>query len=369
LCFISGAANFLNELDIASISNSFLPKDELEPISEVRARILCRILCRQDSTASLNLAGKLLLRGVNEAAFPIFLISEYSENCSDLSWDSFTADHVARLECIILDCAENPEESWALNALQNLCRARRDLADLVKDRASKNIGLTKDILLYCASPDDMTQLFASLAELLKMSDEQRREEPTHLLSRIEFNWAGKEDLFIQLLRLRDIRLATALLGEVVPFDNQSLEKLQIESVEWWLEWMMEKECESWFVLQLGSLLVQYLSDESRGQLVTEFNKTSSKFRRLLLHSALPFFDDLTTEAFSEDAISFILADLNREGSYSGSRGHLLGSIATDSFVTERLLPLLPTAKSPLSENLQAVLRQAGSRHGRRYIVE
>ena len=77
----------------------------------------------------------------------------------------------------------------------------------------------------------------------------------------------------------------------------------------------------------------------------------------------------TTDVFNEDAISFMLADLNREGSTHTFREHLLSSTATEKFVTERLLPLLPDAKPPLLINLKSVLKQAGTRHGRRYVFE
>src|ERR1017187_3602979 len=70
--------------------------------------------------------------------------------------------------------------------------------------------------------------------------------------------------------------------------------------------------------------------------------------------------------FGADAVSFLFADLNRAGSVERWRGHLLGT-ATEQFVNERLLPLVADAKPPLSDNLRKVLRQAGPRHGRRYV--
>ena len=103
--------------------------------------------------------------------------------------------------------------------------------------------------------------------------------------------------------------------------------------------------------------------------VLEFNKPSSKFRLLLFQFVLPHFTDITTDMFSEDAISFLLATLSEEGSASHFRGHPLGRTATEEFVTERLLPLLSDTKQPFLRNLRTVLRQAGSRHGRRYFVK
>ena len=73
--------------------------------------------------------------------------------------------------------------------------------------------------------------------------------------------------------------------------------------------------------------------------------------------------------FSEDAVSFLLADLSREKMRAYFSKHLLGRTATEQFVTERLLPLLADAKQPLLKNLYEVLKEAGSRHGRRYILE
>jgi hypothetical protein len=119
---------------------------------------------------------------------------------------------------------------------------------------------------------------------------------------------------------------------------------------------------------MARLFGRVLNAAGRQALLAEFNKSDSKFRRLLADFILLQRSDLTTDAFSEDGISFLLADLNRAGSAVGFVGHLLGVTATEQFVTERLLPLLSEAKPPLSENLRRVLKQAGSRHGRRYVV-
>jgi hypothetical protein len=90
---------------------------------------------------------------------------------------------------------------------------------------------------------------------------------------------------------------------------------------------------------------------------------------LLSRFVLPHRSDITTDVFSEDAISFLLADLSREKIRASFSEHLLARTATEQFVTECLLPLLADAKQPLLNNLHEVLKEAGSRHGRRYILE
>ena len=125
----------------------------------------------------------------------------------------------------------------------------------------------------------------------------------------------------------------------------------------------------WFVEQLGSLLGGHLTAEKEREFIAEFNRPDSQYRRLLQKYILPYFKGLSTDAFDESAISFLLADLSRQRAVSTYRGHLLGITATEQFTSRYLLPLLPEAKPPFLDNLLEVLDQAGSRHGRRYVID
>jgi hypothetical protein len=51
------------------------------------------------------------------------------------------------------------------------------------------------------------------------------------------------------------------------------------------------------------------------------------------------------------------------------RNSFLGGIATETFVEERLLPLLSNENEPFKSNLREVLKIAGRKHRRRYIKE
>lgn len=366
--FTSGAAAFLSGLDLSVIQREFLPSDQSTEVPRIHARILCNILQQHHTTAALDLAGELLLRGIDKAAVTIYFISKFGKAGKELSWASFTEAHVNRLETIMGD----PNDYWGSNALQTLCAARPDLADVVKQRASKNSILEKAILLYCILPSDPTPIFQALGEFIKMSSEERRQQLVQKLAGIRLDWAGKENLFVQLLRLRDERLASALMGHVSPISILNLGKLEIGPIDWWLDWMMGigTSNEGYFLLmQLGSLFAQHLNRDMQAEFVAEFNKSGSRFRGLLLHFVLPYFTDITTDDFSEDVNSFLLADLTREKSPDYFQRHLLANTATEQFVTERLLPLLQDAKQPLLKNLRSVIDQAGSRHGRRYGLE
>ena len=263
--------------------------------------------------------------------------------------------------------SDEKKQSWSLKALKCICGARPDLVKTVTAHALTASGIAKAALLYCASFADPEPVFEALTELAEASVEKRGQQPTQLLEQIELKWAGHEDLFVQLLRLRETPLALAILEQ--EYIYPTLGECEIGPIDWWLEWLLqERKAASgdWFCHRMACLFARVLNAGARHAFVAEFNRTASRFQSLLALSVLPCFPDLTTDAFCEDAISFLLADLNRAGSTSGWRSHLLGT-ATEQFVNERLLPLAANAKPPLSENLRKVLRQAGSRHGRRYV--
>ncbi len=363
--FISGAAEFLSGLDLSVIQQEFLPADRSKEISIVRGQVLCSILEEHHSTAALDLAGDLLCRGITEAATAIYFISNFAEPDDELSWDSYGPDHVRHLLSIL----GTEHSSEALDALKRLCAGRSDLSEAVRQEALKKSGIEKAVLMHCVSPDDFSPIFQALGELVEMGDEQRHEQPLQILDGLEYDWTGREELFVKLLRLQNARLATLLFGGSSPPTVPGLGNLNIGPIHWWLEWMMEVcagDADAWFLDQLGGLFGNHLNRDVQREFVLEFNKPSSKFRRLLFQLVLPHLPDITTDMLSEDAISFLLADLSDEGSALPSRGHLLGSTATEEFITECLLPLLSDIKQPLSKKLHIVLREAGSRHGKRY---
>ena len=362
--FIEGAAEFLSQLDLAVIRHGLLGEDPAAEISDFRSRLLCNVLWDRRSQAGLDLAGELVRRGVQEAAVSLYFIATFAESRDELSWVSFSSDHVRGLISMM-----DAEDSYALPALQPLCAARPDLAEIVEREAMGMSGISKAALLHCISPEDPNPVFRALEALVGMSDEELKREPVQMLETIKCDWTGRESLLVDLLRLRDVRLARAMFGGSAPPTLLGLGNLDIGPIDWWLDWMMDEWAEDgdgWFLMQLGGLFGHHLSADVQEEFVSEFNKPRSKFRSVLLHFVVPSLPDLSTDAFSEDAVSLLLDDLNRESGARSFQPHVLGSTATEEFVTERLVPLLAGAKEPGLSKLQAVLRQAGSRHNRRY---
>ena len=365
--FIVGAAEFLSHLDVEVIRQGFLGEDPAAEISDFRSRLLCGVLEDRHSQDALDLAGELVRREVSEAAFSLHMIATFAESRDELSWVSFSSDHVRGLISMM-----DAEDSWALPALQPLCAARPDLAEIVEREAMDMSGIRKAALMHCISSEDHDPVFRALKALVGKSDEELEREPVQMLKHIECDWSGRESLLVDLLRLRDVRLARAVFRGAAPPMLQGLGNLDIGPVDWWLDWMMDEWAEDgdgWFLTQLGGLFGHHLRADVQKKFVSEFNKPRSKYRGVLLHFVVPRLPDLSTDAFSEDAGALLLADLDRESGAHSSESDILGSMATEEFVAERLVPLLAGAKEPSLSKLQAVLRQAGLRHNRRYLVE
>ncbi|SEU04017.1 SIR2-like domain-containing protein [Pseudomonas graminis] len=352
----------LQEIELPAILTLLPAVSSETAASQYRAKLLCEILGEHSTQEALAVAGDLLLNGVKYAVEPVARIASVSDRDDDVVFAGFTYAHAVRLQEFIAS-------PWASDALKQLCRARPDIANQVKIDALSKSGLLTALLLHCVDPEDMEPVFSELARIADLSAEERRCLPLKLLEDIDIDWAGRELLFLKLLRARDINLANPILGNSFPVSLKNLGDLDIGDITWWLEWMREESATkdgSWFLFRLGDLFGTHAIGQARRSFVEEFN-CGSEFRHIILDYVLERLD-VTTDEIGSEAISFLLAELSREKSERRLGSNLLGAAATESFITERLLPLSIDAQDPLRKNLSRVLERAGARHGRRYLI-
>jgi len=362
-----GLSEALAALDVNTIAKAFLEGDNSQAWRKDRVDILMQCMWRRNSTDALALLADLLLKGVARSTVAIYLVGSVGRG-DKLSWDFFDQRHVATL----IDLLERPdEEAWALQSLRRLCSSRPDLAARVAERARLAKGLRRAALFNALGPSEHGFVFAELEAFAAMPALERLQEPQHLIEQMKVDWYGHEELFVRLLRLRDGRLANRLLESVGSGLDPTIGYLQIGDIAWWLEWLSddsEEPAVRWRLQdRLSALFAERLNAEDYKRFVAEFNRKDTRYRELLAHSILKPKGDLTTDDFSEDALTFLLNDLHESQPYA-VMGLLLGNTATETFVTERLLPMLQGAQGTLRSNLLNVLNEAGKRHGRRYIA-
>jgi len=306
--FISGLASMLESTDLSEIRDALLSNSDTLPGPELRGRILCDILWHRSSTAALELAADLLLRGVVGAATAIYFIARFPKDAEEISWNGFNGSHVDYLISMI---EKTDERAWSVQALRCICSARTDLAKIVTAKSSMLIGLRKAILQYCSAPEGAEALLIALSDLAMMSADQRRKEPIALIKDLDIDWRGHEALFVRLLTLWDVELTMALLTHT----PLTLENLDIGPIEPWLDWLLKQRASGeawWLQYRFAELFAESLLPEYRNTFLQEFNRSDSKYRTLLAHSILRRRNDLTTDDFTNEAISFLLKDLNND---------------------------------------------------------
>jgi hypothetical protein len=357
----------LAEIDVPTLRSVFL--DNTKPLETQRARItlLSHALWNYECSESLALSAELLLAGETSAAVSILFIGKYGNGRDELSWACFQTAHIERLLAGITDVDHG---RWSLDALQLICAMRPDRAAESRRRGEQFEGIARGCLIRAIDPTDMAPIFGALKNLCSVSPEERHNEPFHLLDGLELDWHGYKTLFVDLLRLRDMSLARALLEGLM--HEGSIGAIEIGPIEWWLDWLAddsEPEAQRWFADRLCRAF-DHLSVGAREAFVAEFNRAGSRHRPVLARFVLWRWRDLTTDDFSEEALSFLIADLARRQKGVDIRDrHLLGHTATEAFVTDRLVPLLDTQDPVFHRTLVRVLEQAGSRHERRYVAQ
>ena len=359
---IGGVTSVIGSMPISLVREKFLPKAVTGKISEVRGRVLKEFARDQKTTEGLELAAELLLHGVPKASIAIYFIGKFNRD-TEISWSVFETEHLDKL--IETAYLSEDNEAWAIETIRLIIEFRSDFAAYVEDAAARYSGVLKAILRWTGSKNQVDAIFETLDELKRNAGEETRFAHCHLLEHIGLDWHGREELFIDLLRLRNPKFALALLNSfMIPDGASSIGELEIGEVNWWLDWLSEAK-NFWLEDRLTDLFAGHLSDDKKGEFLQTFNTGKTEHLGLLKTMLPRILSDLSTDDLSADAISFLLADVSRNVPVN-FRGHILGSIATEKLVEETLLPL---ANTKCTHALATVLKQAGKRHGRRYLAK
>lgn len=360
--FLHGAGALLENIEIPVLKRIFVDGAPNGGINKFRFEVISSALCERRSTEALCLAGEILLRGVDKVAVAIYFIAKFSDPEDNVSWECFSSLHAVRLLELLND-------QWAFLALQLFCDARQDIAELVRSYASTKEGLQRLIVLSAAGSGAVNELVVELENSIYSVLPEHRESQFELLKAID--WEGQENLILRLLKLRNRTLASAVLGDSILYTQTRTSILHIADVGWWLEWMQEEyvlDENSWLLARLSNFIGINMDANSRAEFILEFNKPDTQFRNVMI-SMLMSSLDVSTDELSEGAISFVLSSLGRKDRSSRYIDNVLGVFPTERFIVERILPILPNAQGILRARLLQVLEQAGSRHGRRYLVD
>ena len=371
--FDSSLGELMKDFDPTLVYETFFDPSIDKKNQKVRIDVLCEFLRDCRNNEGLKISANLLLAGIDEAATEIYFITHFCRPEDHIDFSIFQLDHIKSLLAIAKGKkSENAE--WALSAINSICSKREDFIPYILESSKKYDGVFKAALLYCASSKTGYKLvFESLEELLKLDSIKLSKEPFSLIGHMDqINWVGQELLFIKLLKLRNIKLAYNLCDQLNDFrEPQQQLVFDIGPIYWWLDWFTEyfdSKSKDWmFIDRVPSFIARHISKEKRQEFIDEFNKPDSLYWKTINRTIIRKLDDITIDDLSEEAIIYSLNEL-KNSRVNHWNTTILTDIATERFVTERLMPILKCAKGIELENLKEVIDSIGKKHKRRYII-
>ncbi|WP_083700284.1 SIR2 family protein [Mycobacterium sp. IS-836] len=255
---------------------------------------------------------------------------------------------------------------WAVELLRVACEVSAVWRAHVREDPYQGSRLRTAAFLYAVG--DVSQFFAHLEDLLHNADADKTD--AWILRGCTVDWSGRENLLIELLKLRDVELAYSIFEPMLYFTAADL-SLELDDADWWIDWLCEPVPSDEFSLfpdRLAEFIVRFMSSETAARIKERFNYGDDNTRRALSAYVLNRDDILRFEELTPDSVSWLVADLERRDPPRW-RSHLLGIVATQDFTEAVLIPLLEDNPSQeLRDNLREVLQECGRRHGKRYIT-
>jgi hypothetical protein len=233
--------------------------------------------------------------------------------------------------------------------------------------ARRTEGIERVALLFC--PDaDLSVIHEELERFALQSDAELATQPFDIFSLAELDWTETGSLYARLLVRGTEQLRSSLLGDSCPCHIEGLGPLEPDVLIPVADMAAALPAQDvWLKDQLGSIVARYGDKEVRAYLLGQLANGEPGIRYWVKVHVLRYIADISTDDMPEDAIAFLLADLSRTGALS-FWNNPLGRVASERFVTERLIPLVRGASDTVLNNLRIVLKAAGDRNGRRYFL-
>ena len=339
------------------------------PLPPNLVEIVCDALKDRRDKRSFEILADFVLEGYTEAIAALYFRIPYDEFEAGELLGGLAVEHVRALWR-----GRASTGPWWYKILHKLCRMRPQFAKEAALIASHAEDIERIALLFCLDTAPMT-IHRDLERLASSSDMELMRQSFEMFRLADLDWTGTGSLYPRLLA-RDIEpLRRSLLdGSSMP-DIKGLGQFgpdvlipvakvaaALSEEEHWGE-------EHWWVKrQLGSIVARHGDPDVRGYLLDQLAHGDVQVRSWVKVHVLAQMDGVSTDEMSDDAIAFLLADLPRSGALNELLNNALGHIASERFVSERLIPLARGASETLLKNLRIVLNAAGDRHGRRYLL-
>jgi len=325
---------------------------------------LCQALEHRKDKRSFEILADFILDSNYDAVTALyFRLPRDGNDCRELV-SSLTIEHVHAIWR-----ARFAEYFWN-GVLRRLCHVRADFAEEVASIARCEKGIERIALLDCLD-SDLTVIHEELERLVSQSDAELARQPFNIFFLAKLDWTGTGSLYPRLL-VRSVKLLRrSLLGDSLPSNIKGLCLLGPDVLMPLVDMAvaLPPGTDAWWEKRLlGNIVGRYGNKATRAYLLDQLAHGENRIRHWIKVCVLSFIESVSTDDMSDDAIAFLLADLSRDNAFNEFSNNPLGHAASERFVSERLIPLARGASGIVLENLGIVLKAAGNRHGRRYLL-
>ena len=371
--FDSALGDIMEGFNPKVVFSAFYNKKVKANEQQVQLEVLLEYLRDCRNNEGLKISTELLSLGIDKVVVEIFFILKFSKEEDNIDYSIFDSKHINSLIAIAKK-NKNESSDWALSSLYKIFSKREDLKLYAEEDINKSNGVFKAALCYSISTlKENANVFKALEDLLKMDSKSLQKENFELLSHMdEMNWSGQEKLFVQLLKLKNVKLAYNLCDRFAIYDeNKNNLIFEIGPINWWLEWFTEflkSKSEEWmFTDRVPTVITTYITSDKRQEFILEFNNPNSKYRKILSRTILRKMGDLKLDDFTEETLSYLFEELKTK-KIDHFYSNILSDIATETFVTKRMLPLLKKSKGVEHQNLEEIIERIFRKHKRRYLI-
>lgn len=267
------------------------------------------------------------------------------------------------------DTADNKEKRYAIELMHCAYQHCPIFAKAVRSALKGSTGIVRLALLYSIGKNRTKSFFAEFSSMLYF-----KKLPRETIKAFnEIDWSSDSDHTDHII---EILISEYTLAELSTFLEATLKssKWYQPSIETFLALMVYIQKVfihndfSLELIQIGTFLSEHLTQES---IFNFYRTTNTKLKQFFNYCVLNKFEQLEIGDFTKKEIDALIHDLSKVDYDSiDSNAYLLSNIATEDFVTERLLPLIKSSdgRSLLHKNLQIVINHAEHLLGQRYFV-
>lgn len=348
--------NMLATFEIEEINSIFL---KIEELTDIEIEIYCETLKEICNEYAIGRLIDLIHLKKESAIFNLYLIIEDIEFDKDILNEKLIIDILSFI---------TEKAKWCVGLLITICSLKPELRIYLQYlNTSKSISkIERLVIFYVLNNTGSESFWIEYEEFIK--------NPIVSIEIIvafdELDWTNREEIISFIFERKDIKLFGIFLKSVRHNPNFEFH-MGLEEIKELLNWLENIESsgktseEFYWILELTKeFIISHTEKSIQKEIVQLFDSEDCPFR-MFVEQVVFELPSVTTDSLSEDTIQFCINNLYRKR-YSFHTINI-GQISTESFVQNKLMPLLSQSNEVLRFNLQEVLRQAGNAHKKRYI--